>query len=126
MRVLVRLWTPAGELCELSSGSIIGRLRSASLVVEDPRVSEAHALVSSRGDELRLLALRGRFLVDDTPRTEVALAPGQRVRLAEGLELRVVEVALPAAVLGVVGPGLAEQALLGVVSVRAAGTFSSE
>lgn len=112
---------PDGSVHTLGPGDLIGRMWTCALCIDDGRVSEAHALVSSRGDELRLLALRGRFLVDDAPRTEVALATGHRVRLAEGLELRVVEVALPAAVLGVVGPGLAEQALLGVVSVRAAG-----
>ena len=39
------------------------------LHVDDARVSEAHALVSLRGRELQLLALRGRFAVDSTPRS---------------------------------------------------------
>jgi hypothetical protein len=94
---------------------------TCALCLDDGRVSEAHALVSSRGDELRLLALRGRFAVDDVPQVDVTLCRGQRIRLAEGLEIAVVDVVLPATVLGVEGPGLVRQALLGVVSVRVMG-----
>jgi hypothetical protein len=112
---------PDGSVHTLGPGDLIGRMWTCALCLDDGRVSEAHALVSGRGDELRLMALRGRFTVDDAPRMEVALAAGQRICLAEGLELRVVAVALPDTVLGVEGPGVARQALLGVVSVRAVG-----
>ena len=40
---------------------------SAALHLDDPRVSEAHAMVSIRGSELKLLALRGRFQIDGLP-----------------------------------------------------------
>lgn len=120
MRTHVVFELPDGSHQSLGPGDLIGRLWTCALWIDDGRVSEAHALVSVRGDELRLLALRGRFAVDDAPVVDVTLAAGQRIRLAEGLELRVVHVLLPDTVLGVEGAGLARQALLGVVSVRAA------
>ncbi len=69
MRAFVRFQLPDGTQRDLYPGDIIGRLWSAALHVDDARVSEAHALVSLRGRELQLLALRGRFAVDSTPRS---------------------------------------------------------
>ncbi len=117
MRVLVRLWTPAGELCELTTGAIIGRLRTASLVIDDPRVSEAHALVSLRGGVLQLLALRGRLTVAGEVRNEVTLHEGLLVELAPGLELEVHEVSVPAAIWGLRGDLVGDVPLGGVLSL---------
>lgn len=118
MHALVRFQLPDGTVRTLGPGDIIGRLWSSALFLDDARVSEAHALISMRGDELRLLALRGRFTVDDRPVLEAALAVGQRIALARGLELVVAEVVIPDEVLGIAGEGLAPQVLLGVASLQ--------
>ncbi len=64
-------------------GDLIGRLASADVVISDPRVSEAHALVSLRRRSLRLLGLRGALSVGGREVDVVTLAPGVRVDLAE-------------------------------------------
>ncbi|MBL9104778.1 MAG: hypothetical protein JNL82_27790 [Myxococcales bacterium] len=83
--------------CEhtVHAGGLLGRMATAQLVVSDPRVSEAHALVSLRGRSLRLLALRGSLLVDGREVDAVELRPGLMVELAEALVLTVVAVELP-------------------------------
>jgi hypothetical protein len=101
----------------MAPGALVGRLRSADLQLADPRVSEAHALLSLRGLELRLLALRGRFAVDGRVQDEVALSPGMTVEFAPGLAVDVVEVVVPDAVLALEGPGLPAQVLSGVCSL---------
>ncbi len=117
MRAVVRFILPGGQAVELGHGDLVGRLWSAALPIADPRVSEAHAMVSLRGHELKLLALRGRFRVDGRPVNEVVLEPGQQISLAEGLDLRVDEVLLPAAVFAVEGDGLPRVVVTGVCSL---------
>ena len=80
-------------------GAILGRLSSATVRIDDPRVSEAHALVSLRGSELKLLTLRGGLRVDGRKEADVVLEPGQRVQLARGVELRVLVVELPSSLM---------------------------
>ncbi len=109
--VLVRL--PDGSTSRLGPGDLVGRSWRASLLIEDPRVSEAHALVSLRGDRLRLMALRGRFQVDGRLLSELDLAPGLRVALAPGAWFDVLDVVLPETVAALSGDGLAETALHG-------------
>lgn len=89
---LVRVVTPGG---------LIGRLATATVSIPDPRISEAHALVSLRGDCFHLVALRGRLLVDGQAHSELVLAPGMTIDLAEGLSLVVEHIELPADVLRV-------------------------
>ncbi len=108
-----------GSLCSLGHGDFIGRLWTAALIIDDPRVSEAHALVSLRGAALRLLALRGRFLIDGASSTDVRLRAGLFVTLAEGVVLEVVRVFIPRTVLALQGPGMPAQLLQGVVSLVA-------
>ncbi len=108
-----------GSLRTLGHGDFIGRLWTAALVIDDPRISEAHALVSLRGAALRLLALRGRFLVDGASSTDVRLHAGLLVTLAEGVVLEVVRVFIPRTVLALQGPGMPAQLLQGVVSIVA-------
>ena len=101
----------------LVHGDLVGRLWSAALHLNDGRVSECHAMVSNRGRELHLLALRGRFRVDGEVRRQVALEAGQRIELAPGLWIGVEEVRPPESVLAVRAPGLPERVVAGVVSL---------
>ncbi len=84
-----------GQRESLGPGAIIGRMPQASLRIDDPRISEAHALVSLRGAQLKLLALRGRLSVDGKPKTDVTLSPGLRITLAGFYRLTVESVVLP-------------------------------
>lgn len=110
---------PDGSSRTLAPGELVGRLGSAALQVDDPRVSEGHAMLSLRGGELWLLALRRRLAVDGKSLAEVRLAVGQRIGLAQGLELVVEEVELPDVVLAIEAPGLPATMLPGVCSLRA-------
>ena len=60
MRPHARVLDHRGAVHELAAGDLIGRLPSSRLRFGDARVSEAHALVSLRGSELKLLGLRER------------------------------------------------------------------
>ncbi|MFZ5438972.1 MAG: FHA domain-containing protein [Myxococcota bacterium] len=120
VRAVVR--APGGAIVELSPGALIGRMPRCELCIDDGRVSEAHALVSLRGEALVLLPLRGRFAIDGRTPSQLELAPGQRLELAPGLELEVLEVVLPDEVLAVTLPGLPPQVLLGTTSVVLAPT----
>lgn len=117
MRAYVRFRLSDGRTVELGHGDLIGRLWSAALPIADARISEAHAMVSLRGQELKLLALRGRFAVGGKTRGSWEINPGETVTLAEGVDLFVEEVNLPAAVLALEGDGLPRVALNGVCSV---------
>ncbi len=121
MRAFVRLEIPSGPTVELGHGDVIGRLWSAALCIQDPRVSEMHAMVSLRGSTLRILPLRGRVAIDEIPIVESRLVPGQVIRLADDLTLNVIEVVLPAEVMGLEGDGLPRQVLPNVASLRVAG-----
>jgi hypothetical protein len=87
--------TPDGARTTVHPGGIIGRLASAALRLDDPRVSEAHALVSLRGQTLVLLALRGALGSRGRWLGECVLRPGQQLLLADGLALEVVDLVLP-------------------------------
>lgn len=117
MRAYVRLRLANGHAVELGHGDLIGRLWSAALSISDARISEAHAMVSLRGQELLLLPLRGRFALDGQRQTSLVLAAGQRITLADGLDLEVEEVSLPAAVFAVEGDGLPRVVVSGVCSL---------
>lgn len=117
MNAHVALRLPDGTQQMLAPGGIVGRLRSAHLQIADARISEAHALLSLRGLELRLLALRGRFAVDGTVVDEVALVPGMTLAFAPGVDVDVVDVVVPSEVLALSGPGLPRQVLSGVCSL---------
>lgn len=108
---------PDGATAVVGPGEFIGRSAAAHLHVDDPRISEAHALVSLRGDVFRLLALRGRFVVEGQARTEWDLAVGQRIELARGFALQVDELRLPSQVLAIEGELLPRQILVGVSSL---------
>lgn len=117
MYASVRLRLPDGTVETLYAGDLIGRTWGAALRLDDPDVSEAHALVSLRGERLWLLALRRRFSVGGKATDAVPLDVGLAIRLAPNLELQVEDVTLPDAVLGLEGPGLPAQALPGSCSL---------
>jgi len=114
MRVGCIFEQASGELREVAAGEIIGRSWNAALRLPDPRISEAHAMVSLRGSTLRLIALRGRFAVDDKPLQDIELRAGLAITLATGVTLRVHDVVLPHEVLALEGDGLARHVLAGV------------
>ena len=101
----VILKLPDGDHAVVPAGGIVGRLETAAARVDDPRVSEAHGLVSLRGRTLKLLSLRGWFVVDGQRVPEVDLRPGLRVELAPGLCIEVEAVRLPSRVLALSGLG---------------------
>jgi hypothetical protein len=109
--------TGPGHRCELTHGAIVGRLHTAALQVDDPRVSEAHALLSLRGESLKLLALRGRLRLDGVASASIVLARGQVIELAPALALTVLDVVLPESVVGLEGDGLPRQPIDGVRSL---------
>ena len=119
MRAYVQLRDPDGVVHELSHGDIIGRVWSAALHLDDARISEAHALVSLRGQELKLLALRGMFALGRKTLRELVLVPGQTIRLAPGVALEVVAVEMPEEILSLKVEGLGSQFLSGVCSLQA-------
>lgn len=84
-----------GARVTVHPGTLIGRLSKADVVITDPRISEAHALVSLRRRSLRLLGLRGPVMVAGREVDSVALEPGLRVELADGLFMTVESVELP-------------------------------
>ena len=116
----VHFRTPDGRRVSIEPGHFIGRSVGAALRLNEPGVSEAHALVSLRGSTLKLLALRGRFIVHGALVGETDLAPGLEITLAVGVTLRVESVRLPEAVLGLLGEGLPRQALPALASLDAA------
>jgi len=94
---------------------------AANLRLNDPSISEAHALVSLRGTQLKLLSLRGRFSVDGAAVAEVALSRGQSIELGPRVTLRVEDVSIPSEVFAIRGEGVPFQALAPVASILATG-----
>ncbi len=84
----------------LGPGDFIGRSEGAALCLDDPRVSEAHAMVSLRDGNLKLIALRGRFRKGKEVLGETVLRPGVVLELARDVHLVCEKVHMPDAVLG--------------------------
>jgi hypothetical protein len=101
-------------------GDIIGRTPTAAVVIDDPRVSEAHAIVSLRKGVLHLLALRRMLIVDGAATGDVVLAPGLVITLADELAITITAVVTPQAVLGLRLPSGEVQVLPQVASVTTA------
>ncbi len=106
-----------GVVYRLGHGDIIGRLPMVACPIDDPAISEAHALVSLRADALCLLSLRGKVVIDGKPAPVVRLVEGQRLQLARHIELVVQSVELPHEVLALEGEQLGCVALSSVNSV---------
>lgn len=119
MHATVRLRLPNLTTATLSPGDVIGRVDSSALALDDPRVSEAHALVSMRRGELYLLALRRLLGVRGKPVSEVRLLNGLAIEFADDLVLTVDEVITPSRVAALKGPGIGPRALGHVTSILA-------
>jgi len=117
MRVFARVELQDGRVFDLAPGAIIGRMPQATLRLRDPRISEAHALVSLRRTELKLLALRGRFQVDGVSVAEAALKPGARIDFGGDIVLHVRAVSLPDCVYAIRGDALPLQVLPPVAAI---------
>jgi hypothetical protein len=117
MHAFARIRLFDGRVDALSAGDLVGRAASAALHLDDPHVSEAHAMLSLRGERLWLLALRRRFQVDGRTVSAAPLAVGQRVVIAPGVGFVVESIELPRSVLGLEGPGLPPQAFPGTCAL---------
>lgn len=95
MSAFVRFRLADGAEVEVGEGGLVGRATTAQLRVQGSGISEAHALVSLRGRELRIHALRGKVVINDVPVAEATLRARQRVVLGSEVELLVVEVFVP-------------------------------
>lgn len=103
----------------LYGGDLIGRGPHAALYVDDPRVSEAHAIVSLRAGALHLLSLRRMFAIDGQPVAQARLVPGLVIELAERLLVEVTAVESPTSILTVTAPGRLPRPLPPVASLVA-------
>lgn len=119
MRARVGFSLSGGGRADLGPGDLIGRVATAALAIDDPRVSEAHAMVSLRRGELYLLSLRRMVAVRGRPVSEVLLEPGAVIELADGLALTVETVAKPARVPALAARGLGVRPLGSVASILA-------
>lgn len=116
-RPFVQLRLPDGTVTQAGPGDLIGRQWNCAVCLPDQRVSEAHAMISLRGGDLRLLCLRGGLAINGERASDPILEVGQRIGLAPDLELEVLEVRLPAELLAIEGPDLTRHTLTGVVSL---------
>jgi hypothetical protein len=123
MRASARLRLPSGGVVELLPGDLIGRTSSAALTLDDPRISEAHAMVSLRDGGLQLLSLRRMIAVDGRPVASAVLRAGLVVQLADGIALTVERVHLPDSLQALEVPGLGRRLLGSVASVHAGVTL---
>lgn len=112
----------SGAIAELLPGDLIGRSDRAALCLSEPYISEAHAMVSLRSGELKLLALRGRFSADGKPVSQVTLRAGQRIVLASRAPLVVEDVVLPTELLVLQCEGMTPWVLQAVCSLRVGST----
>lgn len=101
----------------LHAGDIVGRVPSAALLLDDPRVSEAHAMLTMRRGRFVLLSLRRLLEVDGKPVRDVELRAGQRVGLSDDTALRVDSIFMPRRALAVEARGLGTRRLGPVASL---------
>lgn len=112
------------ERVMMGPGEFIGRSDVAAMCLDDPRISEAHAMVSLRDDGLKLLALRGRFRIDGKVTMSTTLKPGLLIELAQGVDILCESVTTPDALLGVSVPGLPNLILTGTMTLDVQGVPS--
>lgn len=99
-QVIVRLASEAGARpVVLGPGALIGRHGLCALRIDDPRISEVHAVLRQRGRRMHMAAIGGVLRVGGAPIRDLQLQPGLRVHLLPGVILEVLTVARPAEVL---------------------------
>ncbi len=113
MHAYARLRLDADRVATLTPGDLIGRTWAAALHIDHPMVSEAHAMLSLRGDRLVLLSLRRRLWVEGRAEDTVHLSVGMTIKLAPDVRLLVEELRVPDEVMGLEGPGLPATVLAG-------------
>ncbi len=96
----------AGEYVRLRPGGLIGRATQSNLRIDAPGISEAHALLTFRDKQMRLMALRGEMMMRGQPQTEISLTEGIDVQLAPTVLLHVKDIVLPTYTLALVIDGL--------------------
>lgn len=101
----VHLALPSGDTAYMTVGDIIGRSHTAAVVIDDPRVSVAHAMLDVRSGRASLLRLRRSLYVDGVEASSVTLKPGIRIALSPDADLAVTvqTVQVPTHVLSVEG-----------------------
>lgn len=117
MRAEVTLRLRDRSVVHLGPGDLIGRVSSAALMLDDPSVSEAHALISLRRGELYMLALRRMVAVRGKPMSEVRLVEGLEIEISETVRVTVVEIVTPARILAVRAATMGTRPLGQVASV---------
>jgi hypothetical protein len=123
VRASARLRLPSGDVVELLPGDLIGRTSTAALHLDDPRISEAHALLSLRGGELHMLSLRRMIAIDGKAVSSAILRTGLVIGLADGVELTVEAVHLPGALPALEAEGAGRRLLTSVASIVVAPTL---
>jgi len=113
--IAVRLPDATSRL--LRPGDVLGRSPRVACPVDDPRVSEAHAMVSLRRGQLHLIALRRRFSVGDQRVKEARLRRGLRFSLAPQQVFTVERVYRPRRVAALANDVLGLRVLTGVASL---------
>lgn len=111
----------SGQRTTLGPGDFIGRSEVAALCLDDPRISEAHAMLSLRDRHLQLIALRGRFRHEGKVLTEMRLTQGVEVELAHDVTLVCEHVEMPRALLGLLIDGELEITLTHTMTLYADG-----
>ncbi len=106
-----------GEEHVVGHGDLIGRTPTAAVVIDDPRVSEAHAIISLRKGELHVIALRRLVIANGKPVEECVLSPGLTLTIVDEIMLTVERVEAPRMVLALTLPSGETQLLSQVASV---------
>lgn len=97
--------TDEGERHRAQPGDLLGRGARCAIPFEDPRISEAHAMVSLRAGGFWLLGLRGTVWQGHRWGHEVGLEAGKRVLIADDVGLTVLDIDLPSLILALEGIG---------------------
>lgn len=108
---------PGGGLHQVRPGDLLGRHWRCALQLPDQRISEAHAQVSLRGGDLRLLGLRGAIAIDGKLVRDPILEAGLTFELAPGMAFTVRDVHLPQRLVALSGPELHTTLLSGTCSL---------
>lgn len=101
----------------LRPGDIIGRGARSTLRIDDPAISEAHAMVSQRRGKLVLLSLRRLLSVGGRHRQQVELGQGSAIELAPGIEVVIEDVRVPTHAMALFSPAMGQRRLGPVASL---------